>query len=589
MEKILQMTFGSVEIAGNRDDAWIISPQSRKQEPQIEFIDLELSAVDGEAVPPEITLRWKLPMIDIQYRWSPACANWNCIPADWCGPLRSNLASNSPLLVLAGNDSTNRMTVACEEALRMTEFKAGVCEETNEVSCELKLFCQPEAPLKQYKTSVRFDCRRIFFSEAVEDVARWFESLPEYPALPVPDSARMPFYSTWYSYHHKVFADELEKECALAARYGMKGIILDGGWYADDDKRGCDFWGDGEVSKLRFPNMPGHVKKIHALGMKYLMWFGVPLIGFHSKAISRFQGKFLGDFKDIDASVLDPRFPEVREYLISVYEKALREWDIDGFKFDFTDLFRWKGEDPAIKDNYAGRDFKSLPMAVDSLLSEAIRRLKKIKPELLVEFRQSYIGPAIRKYGNIFRVTDCPGDSISNRLGVVNLRLTNGGSAIHSDMLEWHPETTVEDAARQLLAVLFAVPQISVRIELLPESHKKMLKYHLDFMIRHRKTLQQGKFIPSGLGEYYGSIRSIGENESVIAVYRENLSVKLPDSGRCYIFNASASESILIETEKQCSGEIFNVLGESCGQTGFGPGPTRIHIPISGSICINIK
>ena len=147
MEKVLQMTFGPVEITGNRDDAWVVSARSRQTAPQIEFIDLALSAVAGEAVPPEITLRWKLPMFDIQYRWSPVCGNTNHIPADWSEPLRADLASNSPLLVLAGNDSTNRMTVACGEAVRMTEFKAGVREETNEVSCELKLFCQPEAPL----------------------------------------------------------------------------------------------------------------------------------------------------------------------------------------------------------------------------------------------------------------------------------------------------------------------------------------------------------------------------------------------------------------------------------------------------------
>ena len=587
MEKILQMTFGPVEIAGNLDDAWIISPQSRKQESQIEFIDLELSAVDGEAVPPEITLRWKLPMLNIQYRWASACGNWNCIPADWCGPLRSNLASNSPLLVLAGNDSTNRMTVACEEALRMTEFKAGVCEETNEVSCELKLFCQPEAPLKEYKTSVRFDFRRIFFSEAIEDAARWFEKFPEYHPLQVPDSARMPFYSTWYSYHQNVFADELEKECALAAQYGMKGIILDDGWQTDDNHRGYAFCGDWEISAKRFPDMRSHVEKIHKFGMKYIVWYSVPFVGEKSKNFERFKNRYLSHLPNMSCWTLDPRFPEVREFLINTYETALKEWDIDGFKLDFIDSFRFAGEDPAVRENYAGRDIRSLPHAVDKLLSDVMAHLRKIKPDILIEFRQSYIGPAIRKYGNIFRVADCPGDSISNRLGVVNLRMTNGGSAVHSDMLEWHPETTAEDAARQILAVLFAAPQISVRLEQLPESHKKMLKYHLDFMIRHRRTLQQGKFIPSGLGEYYGSIRSIGENESVIAVYRENLSVKLPDSGRCYIFNASASESILIETEKQCSGEIFNVLGESCGQTGFGPGPTRIHIPISGSICIN--
>ena len=88
MKQVLQMTFGPVEIAGIRDDAWDISARARKTEPQIEFIDLELTAVDGEAVPPEITLCWKIPMIDIQYRWAHACANWNAIPADFSGLTR---------------------------------------------------------------------------------------------------------------------------------------------------------------------------------------------------------------------------------------------------------------------------------------------------------------------------------------------------------------------------------------------------------------------------------------------------------------------------------------------------------------------
>lgn len=65
--------------------------------------------------------------------------------------------------------------------------------------------------------------------------------LPGNNPLPFPETAREPFYSTWYSYRHNVFAGELEKECELAAQYGMVGIILDGGWYADDGKRGCDF------------------------------------------------------------------------------------------------------------------------------------------------------------------------------------------------------------------------------------------------------------------------------------------------------------------------------------------------------------
>ena len=72
---------------------------------------------------------------------------------------------------------------------------------------------------------------------AENQTSRWFEKFPENRPLPAPEAAFEPFYSTWYSYHHKVFADELEKECALAVQYGMKGLLVDGGWYADEDKR----------------------------------------------------------------------------------------------------------------------------------------------------------------------------------------------------------------------------------------------------------------------------------------------------------------------------------------------------------------
>ena len=38
MKKVLQMAFGPVEIAGSRDDAWLISACSREAEPQNSWI-----------------------------------------------------------------------------------------------------------------------------------------------------------------------------------------------------------------------------------------------------------------------------------------------------------------------------------------------------------------------------------------------------------------------------------------------------------------------------------------------------------------------------------------------------------------------
>ena len=121
--------------------------------------------------------------------------------------------------------------------------------------------------------------------------------------------------------------------------------------------------------------------------------------------------------------------PEVREYLISTYERVVGEWGLDGVKLDFIDSFQLPDKDPAIADGYAGRDYRSLPDAVDRLMKDVLTRLKKINPDVLVEFRQHYMGPAILQYGNMMRCADCPADPTANRKRICDLRLTSEGIA----------------------------------------------------------------------------------------------------------------------------------------------------------------
>ena len=109
---------------------------------------------------------------------------------------------------------------------------------------------------------------------------------------------------------------------------GMKVLIVDDGWQTDDNKRGYAFCGDWEISKNRFPDMAAHVKKVHDLGMKYMIWYGVPMVGVKAKNFPQFKDKLLwvNYGKWSDYGCLDPRFPEVRNFLCDIYEKAVREW-----------------------------------------------------------------------------------------------------------------------------------------------------------------------------------------------------------------------------------------------------------------------
>ena len=209
----------------------------------------------------------------------------------------------------------------------------------------------------------------------------------------------------------------------------MKTMILDDGWQKVDSRTFYSATGDWMPVTNRFPNMKAHVAAVHKAGLKYMLWLAVPFMGDEAKNYPKFKGMML---RGGDTGVLDPRFPEVREYLISTYERVVGEWDFDGVKLDFIDNFVLPKNDPALKDNYAGRDYRSLPDAVNRLMKDVLARLKKIKPDVLVEFRQHYMGTAILQYGNMMRCADCPADPTANRKRVCDLRLTSGGIAVHS-------------------------------------------------------------------------------------------------------------------------------------------------------------
>ena len=218
--------------------------------------------------------------------------------------------------------------------------------------------------------------------------------------------------------------------------------------------------------------MKAQVQRVHEMGLKYYLWYSVPFVGIRSKAYKKFKSKFL--YHDSDAGILDPRYPDVREHLIHTYENAVKNWDLDGFKLDFIDKF---GQ-PALEapDAPEGKDYISVGQAVDRLMTDIRLRLQALKPNIVIEFRQNYTGPLMRKYGNMFRAADCANDTVANKVRTIDTKLCVGTSTVHSDMLTWHNSDTPEAIALQFINTMFSVPQISVRPAALPEDHLQTMR-----------------------------------------------------------------------------------------------------------------
>ena len=568
------------------------------QQPGDWKFELHVDSIDGKEIlavgltsdslrlPPRFDVIISVPQLDTHHLWRPGDMDRCQLRPDWMGYYSSHLAFDMPLYAFINSNNGNRLTVAASEQLRNVDAQFGLVEEGSTLLGKLSYFNGPQTRMTRYETKIMLDPRPVMWSEAIKEGAGWMTAEAALEPVAAQEAAFAPLYSTWYNFHQNVTADRIERECLEASRMGMKTIILDDGWQTDDNNRGYAFCGDWQVSHNRFPDFASHVKRVQDMGMKYMVWYSVPYVGKKSRNYERFKGKYLSESADV--GVLDPRFPEVRAFLCSTYENAMKEYGLDGFKLDFIDSFRFDNVDPAEADNYDGRDIKSLPAAIDVLMKEIYRRLSAVRPDVLIEFRQRYMGPAMRQYGNMFRAGDCPADMQSNRQRIANLRLTSGESAVHSDMLEWNLNETPENAARHILSALFGVVQYSMMLGELPENHTKVIRHWLDFSQEHRETLLKSEFRPYHPEKCYPVIEAESDDELIVAVYDDMSVPEMKTSGkRTYIINASGAPSLVLDMPADPRRVVaYDVYGCEAGAPEIVKGVQRVAVPLSGYLQI---
>jgi alpha-galactosidase len=359
----------------------------------------------------------------------------------------------------------------------------------------------------------------------------------------------------------------------------METIILDDGWHSDHDGPGYGHTGDWEVCTAKIPDMAAHVRRVHDLGMKYMVWYSVPFIGYHAKNFARFENKLLRKVERNECGVLDPRYPDVREYLIGIYEHAVREYDLDGLKLDFIDQFEDRDRLPLHPD----MDYACVQEATERLMMDVMKRVRAIKPGIMIEFRQRYIGPAMHRFGNMFRVGDCAGNYLKNRASILDLRMLMGNQAVHSDMLTLTPYEKPENNALQIISCMFGVLQYSCRMEEMTPELEEMSIFWLNFLKKHRTLLLQGKLEAFEPHLLYTWAKSTLDNACAVGIYSIDRCVQPDAVDRIYIANGSAGNRILLELSGVYHIQILDCRGRerSCEERTLS-GITALPVPSGG-------
>lgn len=568
---------------------------------KIFYLDLKLTSTEP-MVFPETVIELKFPLDGVQSVWLPGMLQpaKNIRPKgilEYCNvvDLQTHICNFMPAGAFYSAEGLNKLSFALSDCKNLVKIEPGAYEEEECVKVCLHLFTVPSHEMTEYQTTLRLDTSLIPVFKAVQSLSAWHEQVLNLDVMPVPKTAYGPVYSTWYAFLQNLSAQEIEDQCAIAAKLGCKTVIVDDGWQTDDNNRGYAFCGDWKVSTKRFANMKDHVAKIHALGMKYIMWLSVPFMGKNTQNYPLYKDYMLNFNPRWGACTLDPRYPQVREFLVKTYVDLVTTYDLDGLKLDFIDEFDMRNADEHGRAFDERRDTQSMADAVDLLMSTVRKSLSAIKPDILIEFRQNYIGPMIRQYGNLFRAHDCPDDTLMNRLTTLDLRATVGSTAVHSDMYTWNPNESVETASLNFIHTLFAVPQISPNLKHLNEQHLAMIKHWLGFWTEHCELLMQGEISAIQPEFCYSQARAYKDHEelvldsthSVVEIFQN------PSLTRQIVVNGAMAKSFILKSARalKVQAEIFDCLGKKIATKDLELNTSifELEVPKSGYVVMDIK
>jgi alpha-galactosidase len=185
----------------------------------------------------------------------------------------------------------------------------------------------------------------------------------------------------------------------------------------------------------------------------------------------------------------------------------------------------------------------------------------------------------------MMRAVDCGNSYPDNRQRIADIRLLSGRVPVHADPITWNPEESVADAALHLQHTLFAVPQLSVRLDTLPPSHRAMIATYLRFWRAHRDVILDGDFVPLEPQNSYPAILS-GRGDTLLVGVFANTVVPLPHDlpRQVLIVNATDRDRVVLELpadDRTRTVRMTSVVGDTIGsfETTLKKGVNTLFMP----------
>ncbi|MEI8114168.1 MAG: hypothetical protein WCI54_11085 [Bacteroidia bacterium] len=458
----------------------------------------------------------------------------------------------------------NQITFTCKDAYKAKFVSSNIREDNDSIVFSLGFFEDnpPLSNLQDYQAEVLVDFRNIHFSKAIYDASSWFLADEFKMGVASVDTTNVPVFSTWYPMHRNIPLENITRELDSLRTFNFKSILVDDGWQALVNMK-IDTSYTYEESSFKTMNL--FRQKCQDMKLPLYLWYSIPFMGGNPVVLKKFEGKYIRYRAPRQMYVLDPRYAEIRKYLVSTYANFLSEWQFDGYWFDFLKGFYPK--EGAVIEQDKGRDFVSIDLAVDTLYADMEARLKTIKPNIFMGQKFPIVGPYLVSYQNFLTgfvgVENCQ----VVREKMVNNRLLYGKYTPFMEVVAFNPKEKAEDVARKIQSVLFGNPYLSFYQTTMPQDQKQTIRFWLDYWKKNYKVIFEGDFEPFQVSRFYPVVRVQNEKKSIYMLY-EDYTVNIPMqlTQTVDVINSKITPNVHFQLSNSTVGynyEIFNCQGGS--------------------------
>jgi len=510
----------------------------------------------------------EVPMGDSASFWRPSSGYELRMPPDWSG--RSDVSGilRAPFGVLHDHDGISTVGIGVQPAEAAVSLRYGVSEESMTFVVEFTL------PASEVERSLVFDVRG---GDLFQAVARLREATRSRRAHAISPWAAEPVYSTWYAFHEAMDDASIVDEGRLARELGFGTLFLDYGWQRFGDSRYFDGCGDWVPDTVKFPDLAATVRTLQSTGLGVVLWVAPLLIGARSELFNRLGADATVYNPNLRAHVLDPRRVEVREHVVETCLRLVQEFGVDGLKIDFIDA----ASAYALAGDVETHD--AIAEALVDMLAAVRAGLDDLgHPELLIEYREPYIGLALAGSGDVIRAEDCPGDFIANRRSTLDLRVLGTGQLVHSDMMMWDPALPMATVSALLSNATFSVPQLSMRLGSMSEDQRSAIASWLSAWRATSRLALHGRLTQLRPHLHYPSATAIDGDEALSVVWSADTVLAVPLEVRhATVVNGTRSTRVGVQLAR--GGTVLTVDHRGAEVlAGSVAGRCFIEIPVGG-------